>query len=167
MSPTAGDASEQPRWAAAGRDRPRVVLLGDGGRPHVPAEVARLEPIIRRHAEIVLEDFQFARDLSSVDADLAIVLGGDGSILRAARQMGWNQIPVLGVNLGRLGFLADLSPDEFQSVLPDVAAGHCRVVAHLMLQCTILRRGRPVCSELGLNEMAVLGGPPFSKSEST
>jgi NAD+ kinase len=45
-------------------------------------------------------------DLSSHKAELALVLGGDGAILRAARQMGYQQTPILGVNLGKLGFLA-------------------------------------------------------------
>ena len=60
--------------------------------------------------------------VSGITADLALVLGGDGAILRAARQMGYQQIPVLGVNLGRLGFLADLSPDEAVEYLPKVAS---------------------------------------------
>ena len=47
-----------------------------------------------------------------MEADLAIVLGGDGSILRAAHQMGQRQLPVIAVNLGKLGFLADISSDE-------------------------------------------------------
>jgi NAD+ kinase len=139
-----------------------VLLLGDGGRPNVPAEAAKLRPVIEQHAEVILTDFEFARDLSHVIGDLAIVLGGDGSILRAAKQMQHNQVPVLGVNLGKLGFLADLSPSELQTVLPAVCGGQCRVVGHLMFQCAVTRHGRPLHTELGLNEVAVLGGPPFS-----
>jgi NAD+ kinase len=125
-------------------------------------EAARLRPLIEQHAEVVLADFSYRQDLSEVRADLAVVLGGDGSILRAAKQMGANQIPVLGVNLGRLGFLADVSPEEFADCLPDVCAGQCTVVGHLMLQCTVLTRGERVHQHLGLNEAAVLGGPPWS-----
>jgi NAD+ kinase len=104
----------------------------------------------------------YSQDLSKVDADLAIVLGGDGSILRAARQMGDRQVPILGVNLGRLGFLADVQPDELISVFPSVCAGDCRVVEHLMLKCSILRDGRELGERLGLNEVAILSGPPYS-----
>ena len=66
-------------------------------------------------------DLRRERDLKAETADLALVLGGDGAILRAARQMGYHQTPVLGVNLGKLGFLADLSPAELQHVLQRAA----------------------------------------------
>lgn len=153
---------ELPPWAARQTPRLRVLLLGSGTRPHVNEAAVRLRPLIEKHADVVLEDLEFHRDLSTIEADLAIVLGGDGSILRAARQMGTNQIPVLGVNLGRLGFLADISPDEFAHCLPEVCDGNCRVVEHLMLQTTVLRQGAILHRRLGLNEAAILGGPPFS-----
>ncbi|MFT7641774.1 MAG: NAD+ kinase, partial [Pirellulaceae bacterium] len=83
------------------KDRPAVILLGAGDRDNVPEEVKRLRPIIEQHADIVIEDFTFSKDLSNVQADMAVVLGGDGSILRAAKQMGMNQVPAVGVNLGK------------------------------------------------------------------
>jgi NAD+ kinase len=101
-------------------------------------------------------------DLSGSDADLAIVLGGDGAILQAAHQMGYRQRPVLGVNLGRLGFLAALQPSQLEQVLPEVAAGRHRVNEHLMIECSTLRSGQPQYHSLGLNEASVLAGPPFT-----
>ena len=88
----------------------RIVVLGNAGRPGVPEEAERLLPFLRDHCEIVVTDLHQETDLSDLDADLTLVLGGDGAILRAARQMGYQQTPVLGVILGKLGFLADLSP---------------------------------------------------------
>ena len=76
-----------------------------------------------------------------LDADFAIVLGGDGSILHAVKQLGVTQTPILGVNLGKLGFLASLSPDDFARVFPGVCAGECNIVDHLMLNCTVSRGG--------------------------
>jgi NAD+ kinase len=74
--------------------------------------------------------------------------------------MGYHQTPVLGVNLGRLGFLADLSPEELCSVLPRVAQGEYRVTEHLMLECLIESpNGRQTV--LGLNEIVLRSGPPF------
>jgi NAD+ kinase len=93
---------------------------------------------------------------------LAIVLGGDGSILRAAHQMGFRQWPVLGVNLGRLGFLAALQPEQLDDVLPEIVAGRHRVVEHLMIECSATRAGRPHYHALSLNEATVLAGPPFA-----
>ena len=90
-----------------------------------------------------------------------IVLGGDGSILQAARQMGIHQTPVLGVNCGRLGFLAALSPDEFVNTWPNVCCGEFNVVHHLMLRTTLHRQGKLIGDQMALNEAAVLGGPPY------
>ena len=142
--------------------RPRVMLLGAGNRDHVQLEAERLRPVIRQYADIVLDDLDAAVDISTVSADLAIVLGGDGSILRTAKRMLHNQIPVVGVNLGKLGFLADLLPDELIAALPEICAGKYSIVEHLMLECSVLRGGQTIQSQLGLNEMSVQGGPPYS-----
>jgi len=144
---------------------PRVILLGSGERPNVIPTAEELRRIIDQHAEIVLTDFEFEQDLSGVDADIAIVLGGDGSILRSAKQMGERQIPVLGVNLGRLGFLADIDPSAFQSALECVIAGEHRIVEHLMFRCEVFHGEEVVAETLGLNEVAILGGPPYSMIE--
>jgi NAD+ kinase len=76
--------------------------------------------------------------------------------------MGENQLPVIGVNLGKLGFLADLSPDEFTYRLAEICRGGCRVVEHLMFRCRVVREGQLAYDALGLNETAILAGPPFS-----
>src|SRR5437773_1709951 len=99
-------------WAEKADGLPRAVLLGSGDRPNLRAEAERLRPVIDRHVEVVLEDFQYEKRLGEIAADLAVVLGGDGSILRAALQMQEHQIPILGVNLGKLGFLASVSPED-------------------------------------------------------
>ncbi len=140
----------------------RVVVLGLAGRPNVARRIERLLPLIQQHATVVASDFTGQLDLSKIDADLAIVLGGDGSILRAAHQMGNRQLPVLAVNLGRLGFLADLSADEAIQLLPVLARGEVPVVEHLMFECGVFREGQRVHEDLGLNEVAVLTGPPFA-----
>lgn len=154
--------AEPPRWITEASTRPRVLLLGFGGRGDVAQEVERLRPVIERDADIVGFDLEFTQDLSAIDADIAVVLGGDGSILRAANQMGTGQIPVVGVNLGKLGFLADLMPSDFADCFVDICGGKCRIVNHLMLSCQVIRDGEQIHEELGLNEMAILAGPPFS-----
>ncbi|HZV06295.1 MAG TPA: NAD(+)/NADH kinase [Gemmataceae bacterium] len=138
----------------------RILVLGNANRPGVREEVDRLLPFLRRHCEIDLVDLDQEKDLSECCADLTLVLGGDGAILRAARQMGYHQTPVLGINLGRLGFLADLSPDELCSIFPRVVQGDYRITEHLMLECLIESpNGRQTV--LGLNEIALQSGPPF------
>lgn len=140
----------------------RFIMLGSGERPNVLTEATRLRPLLEQAGEVVLADFAFREDLSDVKADLAVVLGGDGSILRAANQMRHNQIPVLGVNLGKLGFLADLSPDELVTSLPEICAGKFQTAEHLMFQASVRRSGQLIHERIGLNEMGILGGPPFS-----
>lgn len=139
------------------------MLLGSGDRrPKILEQLKSLRPIIESHVSIVCEDFEYEQDLSGVDADLAIVLGGDGSILRAAKQMADLQVPVLGVNLGKLGFLADIKPDELDDALASYVAGDFSVADHLMIRCQVLLKEKLIVDELGLNEIAILGGPPFT-----
>ncbi|HVK11667.1 MAG TPA: NAD(+)/NADH kinase [Gemmataceae bacterium] len=136
----------------------RFLILGNGNKPRVPEAADRLgAAVAAAGGELVLTDLTRQRDLSAVSADIALVLGGDGAILRSARHMGYRQVPVLGVNLGRLGFLADLTPDEAVEYLPQVLTGQFRVAHHLMFECV-----RPDGSTiLGLNEVVVRAGPPF------
>jgi NAD+ kinase len=105
-------------------------------------------------AAAVTEDLQF----DGLDADLVVVLGGDGAILRACRQLGTRQLPLLGVNLGRLGFLADLSPDEFRARFAQMQGGEYTVVEHLMFECRIRHADGTAEAHLGLNETAILSG---------
>ena len=143
-------------------NRPTAILLGSGDRrPQILKEVNKLRPQIGQVVEIVGEDFSYAQDLSHCDADVAIVLGGDGSILRAAKQMGIHQIPVLGVNLGTLGFLADVNPMQLVTALECVVEGKHRLVDHLMIHCEVYRDEKKIADDIGLNEVAILGGPPF------
>jgi NAD+ kinase len=85
--------------------------------------------------------------------------------------MGYHQTPVLGVNLGKLGFLADLTCDELRHCFPHVVQGEFRVTQSLMFECSIENTpddGRTVTSRetiLGLNEVAVLAGPTFNMIE--
>jgi NAD+ kinase len=142
----------------------RVFVLGNAHRPGVAEEVERLLPFLREHCEIVLCDLHQETDLSGLEADLTLVLGGDGAILRAARQMGYRQRPVLGVNLGKLGFLADISPEELRDCFECVLQKDFRISQHLMFECVVEGPGESH-TFLGLNEIALQTGPPFSMTE--
>lgn len=91
---------------------------------------------------------------------LAIVLGGDGAILRAAYQMGWHPVPVLGINLGRLGFLAELNLDEFDAACSRLLAGDYSVTKHVVLEVSVQGRTQRGPFRV-LNEIVVSSGPPF------
>jgi NAD+ kinase len=146
----------------------RIMVLGNATRAGVLEEAERLLPFLRQHAEVVVFDLHQQEDLRGVEAELTLVLGGDGAILRSARQMGYHQVPIVGVNLGRLGFLADLSIEEIYELFPRIAAGEYRVTEHLMFETWVDIPGpQPMktTTELGLNEIAVLTGPPFHAVE--
>jgi len=142
--------------------RRRVLLLSDAERPTVSNELHRLRPLLSQHAEIIEIDLQHNRSLADIAADFALVLGGDGSILRAAGQLGFRQIPVVGVNLGKLGFLADLSPSELLNEFPKICQLAYPVVEHLILQCSLLRGEQEIQHGLALNEVSILAGAPFA-----
>lgn len=140
-----------------------AILLGSGDRrPGIKAALDDLRPIIQNSLDIVHEDLDYSSDLCDIDADLAIVFGGDGSILRSARKMGRRQLPVLGVNLGQLGFLADIQPDDLKKALDLLESGNFRLVDHLMMRCEVFDGEEKLFDEIGLNEVAFLGGPPFN-----
>ena len=144
---------------------PKAILLGSGDRrPKILSQIDQLRPIIESHCEIIAEDFEYETDFGALAAkpDFAIVLGGDGSVLRAAKQMKNHQVPVLGVNLGKLGFLADVSPKKLDTALNSFVAGDYRLTQHLMLRCRVFNGEEKTHDLVGLNEIAFLGGPPFT-----
>jgi NAD+ kinase len=88
-------------------------------------------------------------------ADLAVVLGGDGAVLEAARRVAPLGIPLLGFNVGKFGFLTETRAEEAGPVLEDVLAGRFRLVERMMLSCALLRDGRAVLETVGLNDAVV------------
>lgn len=149
------------RHAASYPSLMRFFILGNGSKPFVAESAERLAAsIVSAGGEVAVLDLARQADLSSVEADVALVLGGDGAILRTARQMAFKQVPVLGVNLGRLGFLADLTLDEAIEYLPSVLHRQFQLAEHVMFTCSVDNDGKTK-EILGLNEVVVRAGPPF------
>jgi len=91
--------------------------------------------------------------------DLIVVVGGDGSLLGVGRDLAHAGVPVVGVNRGGLGFLADISPDQIEGALGDVLAGNYREEDHFLLHVRILRGGDEIAESPALNDVVVhLGG---------
>lgn len=142
----------------------RMILLARNGSPRVLRACADLRPLLDERSGIDLLGVFGDQDGAALPsaAELAVVLGGDGAILRACREFGTDQRPILGVNLGRLGFLADLSPDEFRSRIACIERREFRVAHHLMFECELQRADGTREVFLGLNEVAVLAGSSLS-----
>jgi len=90
--------------------------------------------------------------------DLAIVVGGDGSLLGAARELSRSSIPILGVNRGRLGFLTDISPDELEQRLARVLKGEYIQEKRFLLDAHIKRNGEPMGYGTALNDVVLHPG---------
>ena len=90
-------------------------------------------------------------------ADLLIAFGGDGTILHLARTVALHSVPVLGINLGSLGFMSELEPNELER-LNDLKNWDFSVESRMMLDVTVLREGKPVYSNIALNDAVVSKG---------
>jgi NAD+ kinase len=91
-------------------------------------------------------------------ADLLLTLGGDGSILRVAQKAAPSGTPILGINLGRVGFLTEAQPEAWQSALQRVLGGEGEMETRMMLCVTLLRNGSPVAQEQALNDAVISRG---------
>ncbi len=92
------------------------------------------------------------------EADLVIVVGGDGSLLSAARTLSKYDVAVLGVNRGRLGFLTDISPDELTEQVLLVLDGHYERDSRFLLEAQVHRNGDVIGEAVALNDVVVNSG---------
>lgn len=91
-------------------------------------------------------------------ADVIIVLGGDGTMLSVARLVGEKGIPILGVNIGGLGFLTAVQRGEFYEVLEKVLAGECSVEERIMLTACVIRHSECIAEYIVVNDVVVNKG---------
>ncbi|NCV98048.1 MAG: NAD kinase [Actinobacteria bacterium] len=96
-----------------------------------------------------------SKTYSGEDLDLVMVLGGDGSILRAAEIVNDNPAPILGINLGHVGFMTEAERSEIPAVLDAVAAGNFSTSERTTLEVKVWQEGREVFSSWAINEVAV------------
>lgn len=149
----------------------RFALFGNTYQEHKSAHVTHLLEILRRRkAQICIsnEFYDFLRnhtkaDLSGLEvfegnsfsADMVLSIGGDGTFLKAASRVGKKEIPILGINTGRLGFLADVLPDQMKDAFDEIYQGNYLAEPRRVLKLTCnghVLKGYPY----GLNEIAVL-----------
>jgi NAD+ kinase len=100
----------------------------------------------------------FARGYVAAHADLLVVLGGDGTLLSVAQEAGTRPVPILGVNLGTLGFLAEVAPDDLQAALETVFAGEHRIVPRMRFEVQAEREGEPLLEAMALNDAVITRG---------
>ena len=149
----------------------KFALFGNIYQAKKSAHVLRLLSILGKHqAEVYIhkdfylyltKDQKMDIQVSGVfegddfEADMVLSMGGDGTFLKAASYVGKKNIPILGINTGRLGFLADISPEEMEETFEDIYRGNYKVEDRSVLQVfseSQFLKGYPC----GLNEIAIL-----------
>ena len=149
----------------------KFALFGNTYQAKKSAHVLRLLSILEKHqAEIYIhkEFYQFLTkeqkmdihaagvfEGNEFDVDMVLSMGGDGTFLKAASYVGNKNIPILGINTGRLGFLADVSPEEMEETFKDIYKGNYKLEDRSILQA--FSEGQPLKGyPFGLNEIAIL-----------
>lgn len=140
----------------------KIVL---GSRPDWPQSVdiaKKLAVKLRLAGHEIVEISLDGKPVSgeAAGSGVACVFGGDGTVLRAARVLAPVGVPILGVNLGRLGFLTMTTIQEFDAALADVVAGRFELEVRSMLDALVVRDGNNFIQALALNDVVVARGKP-------
>jgi len=135
----------------------QVALVYNADKPRARHEWLRLKRWLEQHKVKVIAGSKVTAAMHK--ADFVVAVGGDGTVLSTARQMSARGIPVLGVNVGRLGFLAATEVGSMFRTLARVLAGEGRVEARTMLSVSGVSRRKKFGPYLALNDCAVRSGP--------
>lgn len=122
-------------------------LKARGATVLLDADTAALFPAIRLETA--------AREEIGRRCDLAVIVGGDGTLLNAARSLADHDVPLAGVNLGHLGFLTDISPDRMTEGMDQILRGDYRVEERFLLACSVMRAETGIGRGNAFNEVAV------------
>jgi len=152
-------------------DGEKAKKIGVFCKPKAPSAtdiLGRLIPWLRKQnyhifldtgtAAIINETSSYEKREISQQADLLIVLGGDGTLLSVARAAHPHNIPILAVNLGSLGFLAEISIDELYPTLENILAGKFEIENRMLLNACIWRNGEKVEDHNVLNDVVINKG---------
>ncbi|HEA52089.1 NAD(+) kinase [Marinobacter antarcticus] len=147
-----------------------IGVIGRMGSDKVVEALLQLNQyLVTNHYHVILEEdtasmlaghgLQVAsKKLLGEICDLVIVVGGDGSLLGAARELAKSKIPLLGVNRGRLGFLTDISPSDMEERLGKVLAGEYVEETRFLLDGEVERNGQPLGFGTALNDVVLHPG---------
>ncbi len=149
--------------------RPPFTVIGivaKTGDSRIRDTLASLVRCLKRHqlaihvddyCASVLEGMPEADGLQALssDCELLIAVGGDGTMLSAAKTAGRYKAPLLGINLGRIGFLTDIIPEEINERLDEIFAGHYQEEKRFQLHCSIERDGKSLKKYAALNDIVI------------
>ena len=145
---------------------PKLVIFGDPQKGNVSEAIDEFTNFIKGKAEIAANcgiDKCTVEILKEVD--FAVVFGGDGSITSAARQLSQMNVPVIGVNLGKLGFLAEFSVGELKEFFSSLTSGEAMIEKRMMLGCRVFDNEKEKFCSAAINDVFITAGPPFRMIE--
>jgi NAD+ kinase len=146
--------------------QPKVLLVGNPQRQHVQEALQHLHRSLKAKAEVAeLAWPQEEQQLVRPQADLLVVLGGDGTVLSVARAMGQHQIPLAAVNLGKLGYLTDFSVEEFAECFEQLLQDKSLRCKRMIFQVHSRPANGEPFSSLAVNDCVIQAGPPFRMIE--
>jgi NAD+ kinase len=134
----------------------RVLILVNAEKPEAREAAQTLCPWLQKRAEVCTQDLSDGP--IQTEPHLVVVLGGDGSILKAARMLAGREVPVLGINMGKLGYLAEFTAQEFCEHFDKVLDGRAPVARRMMLAVRIERAGGEPAEYLAVNDVLLTGG---------
>src|SRR4051812_5588747 len=140
----------------------KLFIVANCEKPRVRPALDGVVRDLKGRAEVAGVDTDHNGDLSKTNADAILVLGGDGTLLATARRLHGRAIPLMGVNFGRLGFLASFTPEEFPRHLELLLAGKLPIVRRVMLEVSVAGQN---FSATALNDAVVTAGAPFHMIE--
>jgi NAD+ kinase len=138
-----------------------LLILGNMAKPGVDEQIAQLRPWFAQKAQVVAV---CPADGPVPDggkaAQLAVVFGGDGTLLSAARLLAGTDMPLVGVNMGKLGFLAEFSVEHMQKHFDEILSGQAAVTRRIMLEASVEDGSGSFASPVA-NDVVIAAGEPF------
>ncbi len=140
----------------------RVYLLANPDKPEAARAMRAAENLQVESVEIVGSAIGVdATDAVKAGVDRIIVFGGDGTLIGVARSMGANQLPIVGVNIGKLGFLAEFSVDELNASFARIVSDDALVTPRIVLHVNVRHNGGVRDTSLAINDCVIHAGPPY------
>ncbi len=147
-------------------NRPKVILFGDPKRPNAIEALEQFVSFASDKVEILSNCLETVCPVDVLrQADYAVVFGGDGTILGAARQLCETKVPVIGVNVGKLGFLAEFSIEELTDQFERIISGGVLIEKRMVMHCNVHRGGKRIFESTAVNDAVVTAGAPFNMIE--
>lgn len=146
--------------------KPKLIIFGDPKRPNALEAQEHFLAFAQDKAEVVSNCFGGECPVNLLrEADFAVVFGGDGTILSAAREFCETRLPVIGVNVGKLGYLAEFNVEEVIEMFDRIVSGGTPIEKRMVLQSRLIRDGKPLFCTIAVNDVVITAGAPFRMIE--